>query len=365
MRRSDGHVERLRNRRFSFQVALGRSLAAISIASALALVPASASAQGALPKSVNVGTNPSGTLFYSLASGVAATIAAHAPFKAETAPYSGTSTFLPLLNEGRELDFAVVNAVDMGMAYRGPDKLKVGGKNPFSLSPNVRLVARGGAMSVGMHVPKNSSIHNVKDLKGHKVAGEYPAHQAVWYNGLGTLASCGMNWSDVNVVPVPAVNDGFDALKDGRVEAALHAVGSGKVREVDAAIGVRMIRLCDDDAGDKRVRAAVPGYYIGKFKPGSTVGVIEPASAVTYDVYFSTHKAMSDKVVYDAAKALWEGQKTLASKHPILKRWTSDRFASAEVTIPYHPGAIKFYKEKGVWTDAMDKAQQKLLREGM
>ena len=350
---------------FSPQVALGRLLVAFSVAGAIALASASASAQGALPKSVNVGTNPSGTLFYSLTSGVAATISQHAPFKAEPAPYSGTSTFLPLLNQGRELDFGVVNAVDMSMAYRGPDKLKVGGKNPFAHSPNVRLVVRGGAMSVGMHVQKDSNIHHARDLKGRKVAGEYPAHQAVWYNGLGTLASCGMTWSDVNVVPVPAVNDGFDALKDGRVEAALHAVGSGKVREVDAAIGVRMIRICDDAAADKRVREAVPGYYVSNFKPGSTVGVIEPASAVSYDVYLTTHKAMSDKAVYEAAKALWDGQKTLFSKHPVLKGWMNDRYASADVTIPYHPGAIEFYKEKGVWTAAMEKAQQQLLREGM
>jgi len=365
MRLSASQVQSRRIHGFSPQAALGRLLVAFSVAGAIALAPASASAQGALPKSVNVGTNPAGTLYYSLASGMAATISQHAPFKAEPVPYSGTSTFLPLLNAGRELDFGVVNGVDMGMAYLGPDKLKIGGKNPFVRSPNVRLVVRGGAMQVGMYVPKNSNIHQARELKGHKVSGEYPAHQAVWYNGLGNLASCGMNWSDVNVVPVPAVNDGFDALKDGRVEASLHAVGSAKVREVDAAIGVRMLRICDDEEAAKRVAKAVPGYSIMKFKPGSSVGVTEPASAVSYDVYFATSKAMSDQAVYEAVKALWNGQKTLFSKHPILKRWNKERFASTEVTIPYHPGAIKFYKEMGVWTDAMEKHQQQLLRESM
>jgi TRAP-type uncharacterized transport system substrate-binding protein len=71
---------------------------------------------------------------------------------------------------------------------------------------------------------------------------------------------------------------------------------------------------------------------------------------------------MSNKVVYEAAKALWDGQKTLFGKHPVLKRWKSNRFANTAVTIPYHPGAIEFYKEKGVWTDAMQQAQQQLLR---
>ena len=344
----------------SYRVALGRSLAALSIVCTVALAPAYA-AEKALPKSVNIGTNPSGTLFYALASGVAATISKHSPFKAEPTPYSGSSTFLPLLNEGRELDFGINNAVDMAMAYRGPEKLKVGGKNPFSHTPNARLVVRGGSMTVAFHVPKDSKIQHVRDLKGHKVAGEYSAHQAVWYNGYGSLAACDMGWKDVNVVPVPAVNDGFNALKDGRVDAALHAVGSGKVREVNAAIGIRMISICDDDAAKKRVAEAVPGYYVSNFKAGATVGVITAASAVAYDVYMTTHKAMSDKAVYEAVKALWDGQKTLAGKHPILKRWTSARFASTGTTLPYHPGAIQFYKEKGVWTDAMAQNQKKLL----
>jgi TRAP transporter TAXI family solute receptor len=315
-----------------------------------------------LPKSVNIGSNPSGSLFYALASGVAATISTHGPFKAEPAPYSGSSTFLPLLNEGRELDFGINNAVDMAMAYRGPQKLKIGGRNPFTHTPNARLAVRGGAMTVAFHVPKSSDIRHVRDLKGRKVAGEYPAHLAVWYNGFGSLSSCGMDWSDVNVVPVPAVNDGFDALKARRVEAAIHAVGSGKVREVNAAIGIRALSICDDEASKKRLMEAVPGYYASQWKAGSTAGVLEDISAVSYDVYLTTHKRMSNQAVYEAVKALWNGQKTLFGKHPILKRWKSNRFASTEVVMAYHPGAIQFYKEMGVWTSDMEKKQQELLR---
>ncbi len=45
----------------------------------------------------------------------------------------------------------------------------------------------------------------------------------------------------------------------------------------------------------------------------------------------------------------------------LLKEWTPDRFVSKEALIPYHPGAIRFYKEKGVWTDEMAKLQEALL----
>ena len=74
-----------------------------------------------LPKSAVIGTNPAGTVFYALAGGLAKVASEATPIQVNIQPYTGTSTFLPLVNNG-ELDLAIVNAVDMGMAYLGPQK---------------------------------------------------------------------------------------------------------------------------------------------------------------------------------------------------------------------------------------------------
>ena len=99
-----------------------------------------------LPKSAVIGTNPAGTVFYALAGGIAKVASEATPIQVSIQPYTGTSTFLPLLNNS-ELDFGIVNAVDVGMAYLGPQKLKVGGKNDFQHSPNLRLVMRGAPLN--------------------------------------------------------------------------------------------------------------------------------------------------------------------------------------------------------------------------
>src|SRR5215475_5144858 len=78
-------------------------------------LPATARAQQ-LPKSVTIGTNPAGTVFYALAGGLASVVSGAAPFQAGIQPYTGTSTFLPLLDSG-EIDFGVINAVEMNLAY--------------------------------------------------------------------------------------------------------------------------------------------------------------------------------------------------------------------------------------------------------
>ena len=330
---------------------------AVTFAIFLLHLPAAQAQQ--MPRSVTIGTNPPGTVFYALASGVAKVASDAGPIPATVQPYTGTSTLLPLLNNG-ELDFALVNGVDMGMAYLGPQKIKVGGKNDFPHSPNIRLVMRGAPLMVALLVKKDSPLKSIQDIKGKRVTGEYPAHQAVWFNVFGLLATAGLSWKDVNVVPVPAVNDGVDALVQGRAEVSAHAVKSAKIREAEAAVGIRHLPADCSPEGDKRVRQAVPGYYTRVIKAGGAAAMVVDTCVIAYDIYFSTHKAAPDHVVSALLKAVWDNQAKLIPIHPTFREWTQGRAATAEMTIPYHPAAIKFYRDKGVWKPEMDQAQARL-----
>jgi uncharacterized protein len=312
------------------------------------------------PKSVTVGTNPAGTVFYAVAGGLANIISSTAPFQAVVQPYTGTSTFLPLLDQG-ELDLGVVNAVDMGLAYQGPARFKIGGRNPFPHVPNTRLLMRGSPLTASLVTRKDTGIKTVHEVKGKRVTGEYPAHLAVWYSVFGSLASGGLTWDDVKVVPVPAVNEGIDALVQGRADVSNHAVGSAKVKEADAGVGVRYVSLDCSPQGEERIKKAVPGYYLTTLKSGSSTGIVGDTCVQAYDIYFVGHKALPGKVVQAALKALWDNVEKLPPLHPQFKDWTRERAASADVTIPYHPAAVEFYKEKGAWSAKMDETQKKLL----
>jgi TRAP transporter TAXI family solute receptor len=274
-------------------------------------------------------------------------------------PYTGSSTFLPLLNSG-EIEFGVNNAVDMGLAYRGPG-FKIGGRNPFPHTPNARILMNGSPFMVGLLVKKDSPIKNVYDVKGKRFTGEYPAHLAVWYNMFGHLATAGLTWSDVKVVPVPAVNDGVDALVQGRAEVSEHAVGSAKVREADAAVGVRHISNDCSPEGEKRLRAAVPGYYPRWWKAGQAPGMVEDTCVIAYDLYITVSKGVPDALAEGVLKAIWDNVDKLAPIHPIFKEWTRERAATREMTMPYHPAAVRFYKERGAWKPEMDELQKRLL----
>ncbi len=329
------------------------------IVAALLLLAGAAQAQQ-LPRSATIGSNPPGSLFYALAGGLAKVISEATPIQTQVQPYSGTSTFVLLFDTG-ELDFGVVNAVDMGMVYQG-QKLQIGGRNPFPHVSNSRLIMRGSPLRSSLIVRKDSPIKTVNDVKGKRVTGEYPAQLAVWYNVFGSLSNGGLTWEDVKVVPVPAVNEGVDALIQGRADVTTHAMGSAKVKEADASVGIRYIPLDCSSQGDERIRKAVPGYYLSIVKAGSTTGALEDICAYTYDIYFVGHKALPDAVVQAALKAIWDNIAKLPPLHPGFAEWTRERAVIPEVTLPYHPAAVQFFKEKGVWpAKTMDEAQRKLL----
>jgi TRAP transporter TAXI family solute receptor len=319
-----------------------------------------AGAQGQqLPRAVTLGSNPAGSVFYAVASAISKVVSEGTSIQMTVQPYTGTSTFLPLLNNG-EIDFGVNNAVDMALSYQGPQRLKIGGRNPFAHTPNARLVMRGAPLLVALVVRKDSPLKSVHDIKGKRVTGEYPAQLAVWYNLFGHLATAGLTWSDVKVVPVPAANEGVDALVQGRADVALHALNSAKVREADSTVGVRHLSSDCSPQGAERLSRAVPGYYTRLMKTGSALAVVEDTCVIAYDIYLTTHKAAPDQVVAGVLKSAWDNLEKLSPVHPIFKEWTRDRAVAPDVTMPYHPAAVQFYKDQKLWSAKMEEAQKKL-----
>jgi len=334
-------------------------LAAVTAAAIVLVTVDSVHAQK-LPASTTIGTNPAGTAFYAVGAGLAKVISGAGPMQSIVQPYTGSSTFLPLLDSG-ELDFGIVNAVEMNLGYQGPAKLKISGKNPLPHVPNTRLIMRGSPLSVSLVVKKDSPIKTVNDIKGKRVTGEYPANIAIWYHVYTELANAGLTWDDVKVVPVPAVNDGVDALVQGRADVSNHAIGVAKIKEADASVGVRFLSLDCSAQGDARVRKAVPGYYLITLKAGASTGIVGDTCVLAYDIYMVGHKGLANEVVTHSLKAIWDNIDKLPPLNPQFNEWTRERAASADVTIPYHPAAVQFYKEKNLWNAKMDEARKRLL----
>jgi len=321
-------------------------------------------AQNAPPTNLFMAAGPAGTLQYTFAAAVAKVVSDNGPTQLVVGQFGGSSTFLNAVAVG-EVNFGLATVLDFAMVHRGPEKLKIGGRNPYPHAPDIRLVASGADLTVGLLVRKDSGIKTVHDLKGRRIAGEFPAHLGAYVNTYAQLRNANFGWKDVVVVPVPGLTQGVEALNAGRVEVATIGIGAPQAREMDAKIGVRHVANDCSPAAMKRVTDEVPGYHFVTVKPRPGLpGVPEEMCLTAWPVGIVTGAKQTDAAVAALLKPLYEHAANLGEMHPGLKPWTQKVFVRPDATVPYHPGAIAYYKSVGVWPAEMDAVQAKLIALG-
>ena len=82
-----------------------------------------------------------------------------------------------------------------------------------------------------------------------------------------------------------------------------------------------------------------------------------------YDIFLTAGKSLGADEAYAITRVLYEEEGAVQGGHPMLRRFGKQKMVRSNVTIPYHEGAIRFYREVGLWTPEMEKLQRKLLTE--
>ncbi|MDP2601615.1 MAG: TAXI family TRAP transporter solute-binding subunit [Deltaproteobacteria bacterium] len=339
-----------------------------SFAAALLVAPPLAYSQKpALPHSVNFGTHAVGSVFNSVGTGLAKVASDHGPIRLVVQPFSGPPAWIPSTNREGKPEIGIINVTEIWQAFTGkitPRPLPAGApemKPPYGPHPNLRLLTLGTDLSLGILVRNDSPIKSMADLKGKRLTWDFPAFPANILSGLAALSTAGVSIRDIQTVPVPEVVSGVRALMEGRVDGAVAAVGMGIVSEADARVGVRYLPASQDPAGISVAQGIMPGGNVTVLRPGPAgIKVDTPIWSYGISIVASTH--MSEEAAYSIIKTWWEHWKELGPMHPQFRAWNPDVFVQERATIPYHPGAIKLYKEKGKWSANMDKNQAALLR---
>lgn len=331
--------------------------ATAALISAITAFPAEAQK---LPPTITMGSSQLGTLQHTLAIGLAKVASQSIGSTVVVTPFAGATTLSPLLNSG-EIDLGIAPSTDMAMSYNGPALLKIDGQNPYPLTKNIRVVMSGAPLIASLIVRKDSPLRSAKDLRGHKIAGEFRASLGAFINTYAQLASAGLTWKDVTITPFAGLNESLDALTQGRIDATVFGVGAARVREADAQTGVRFISSDCSPEGLKRIEAAAPGYYTINLKAGRLPGVHDDLCTTAYDLYLIASTNTPDAVITAVLKSLWDHNDELAKMHPLLRQWTRAKAVVPRPTAPYHDAAIAFYKSVGAWTPEADAEQKRLL----
>jgi len=316
-----------------------------------------ANAQGKLPKTVSISTHSIGTFFHATGVAAAKTITDHTTMKALVKPMAGPVAWYPYMERG-DIDLGVLNMWDAEKGYLGESMYeKLSSKKGFS----VRLVCSTVPNAIGLVVAKDSPIKTISDLKGKKVAGNFPT-PSLQLQTEALLANGGLTWKDVIPIPANSPAEGIKLVMEGRADSSgTITLGTPIIDELNAKKGARYLPLNPSSDVVGRMKKIFPGYMV-KVLPGpGNTGIEKEQYLWGYDIYLIAGEKVSEDAIYNVTKALWENYKEFEGVHKLLADWTPKTFVTKEALIPYHPGAIRFYKEKGVWTPELEALQKSLL----
>lgn len=321
-------------------------------------LPLTSTHAASLPRVLNLATHALGSKYNALGSGIGSILSAHMTTEIKVMPTGGPTVWMPMIRS-EEVDLGIANNWDSmnGWLATGPyNKILKGQQTP------IRLLTNGTPNINGVTVIAGGDIKTGKDLKGKRYVGKFAGSAAATSQAEGALANFGLTLKDVKLVVVPGVAQGVKALIEGRADATGSSViGMGVIAELDAAKGARFLSFDPSPEAARKYAQFFPAVPY-KVEPGpKKIGVRGPIYMMKYDSYLIGRKTLSEETAYQIVKTLWEFNKELWPIHGALRSWTTDIFVTTLATVPYHPGAIKYYKEKGVWTSEMEQVQKRLL----
>lgn len=317
--------------------------------SAIAAVAAgmiAACSGAASAQTVAISTLPPGAINNVQAAAVAKVIQENSDLQMRLITFNSPAAIVGAVQNG-QAEFAFTSNEEAGDAANGTGEYN-------SAMSDLRVAFTVFPFRVGIIVRNDSDIHSVADLEGKRVGTGWTGFRqgiGLW-NGL--LANAGLSLDDVDPVPVTDLLRAADDFKAGKSDAFMFAVGGPKVAEANAAIegGVRFLDMDPSPEAVERMQAVRHEYHVAQQNPAPPLaGVLEPTNLMEYFIVMMTNKNAPDDLVYKVLEAVYPNKEGLVAGHPSFNNFTPEGMAVQHDRMEYHPGAIKFFKEKGIWPE--------------
>jgi len=226
------------------------------------------------------------------------------------------------------------------------------------------MMMNNGDANLVLGVAADAGIKTMADLKGKRVSWTVGA-PSLNHNVASALAFAGLTWDDVIKVEVPGFGASWDAIVNGQSDAAFSSTVSGVPKKLEASPrGLYWVPWPHSDkAGWARVKKIAPytGPHLGTIGSGG-ISKAHPHEGAAYPYPVLTCNADEDtNLVYNLVKALDIYYDDYKDGSPGIGGWALSKQVF-DWAVPFHNGAIKYFKEKGVWTDAYQKHNDALVK---
>jgi len=255
-----------------------------------------------------------------------------------TAQTSGASGENVRLINKKEVELALVQSDTLDFAFNATEAFK----EPLKGMSTIAVLC---PEIVQVVVAAAGPIKSIADLKGKKVGVGAPG-SGTEANFRQLLDAYGMKKEDINVQFL-SFSESAEAYKDKHIDAFIVTAGipNAGIMDVSTQNEIRILDIPADVAA--KLTQKYPFLAAVKVPANTYKGQTAEVSTVAVNAVLIAGNSLSEAMVYNLTKALFENQAELASAHAKGKELNLQH-AVKGVSIPFHPGAVKYYKEKGM-----------------
>jgi uncharacterized protein len=305
---------------------LSKAATAIGLAALMNAVPA---------QTMGIATMQPGTISHTTASALAKVLTEQAGIQMLVQPTAGETVAIAMVAKG-EAQFGLANTPELSTAVRAGH------------ADSLRLIGPVHPLRVAFFVRKDSPMKTVADLRGKRVAMGYSSMRVIDSVSRAILATGGLTESDIQPVPVSNILSSADDFAAGSADTFYFAFGSPKVREVDSSVGgVRALEI-PQVPGIDGAKSVLPYGYLTEVAPSqAAVGISQPIRVYTFDNLLFANASVPDSVIYKVLDILLANGSSLTAIQPAMREFSPARLYLS-YDIPYHPGALKYFREKAI-----------------
>ncbi len=257
-----------------------------------------------------------------------------------------------------EVDLAGYNAYDLANAYNGVAAFKELGpnramRNMFTTEPTL----------ASYQVRADSGIKTIQDLSGKKIYVDMPARPLLLYQVTRHLEYYGI-LDDVELLKWSDMSEGVQGVIEGRGDGFFTAI-TGQLAQLKQGVGDVVVLDFPERAIIEYVNEPVGSWVFQWMETRplevETYGAPAGIHVTGWTLNYVIGETVADEAVYTMLKTLYEHYDELVAVHKHGGKIKKE-VALAAAIMPYHPGAVKYYKEQGMWTSELEALQQEMLK---
>jgi len=319
-------------------------IAAARVAGLLPLALAASLSTGTANAQVlGFGTTSPGGLVHSIGVAVSKALVEKGGLKVVVQPRGGTSE--------RDVDagntqISLTNSMDLLFYLSGTGTHQGDPKHD-----GIRMVTPLMASRIAGWVRKDSDIKTIHDVKNKRFPSGFTQQKIMLRVHEGLLANAGLSYDDVKRVASPSIARSQMDFVSGNTDIFFFTAGTARVKQASAAVGgLRPISVDPSKEAVARMKKYLPHAYVFTLKPSKRDPLItEPTPVLSYDLVLYVNTNLPDEVVYKIAKTMHDNKKVMADTFGGMRQFQPKNMARQYEGLKHHPGAIKYYKEIGIW----------------